>query len=133
MCAAGGLEGAGTKLGSLSPSALLQVLAQMGTAGTLGQAELRWLTRVHGTTSLDGSIQARKSQDLKVHLNAPEDLVELLSFRWVLQHRGSRQWAEPASVEPGGAWRWRSGGWGVRSGDGVGGGELIGRNGRAGA
>lgn len=52
----------------------------MGTAGTLGQAELRWLTRVHGTTSLDGSIQARKSQDLKVHLNAPEDLVELLSF-----------------------------------------------------
>lgn len=54
----------------------------MGTAGTLGQAGLRWLTRVHGTASLDGGIQARKGQNLRVHLNAPEDSVELLSFRW---------------------------------------------------
>lgn len=58
------LEGAGTRPPSLFPSALLQVLAQMGTAGTLGQAGLKWLTRVHGTTSLDGSIQARKGQDV---------------------------------------------------------------------
>ncbi|XP_035292880.1 uncharacterized protein LOC103163831 isoform X1 [Cricetulus griseus] len=66
--------------GHIKPSALLQVSAQMGTEGTLGQAGLRWLTRVRGTASLDGGIQARKGQDLKVHLNAPEDSVELLSF-----------------------------------------------------
>lgn len=65
---------------ALSPSTLLQVLAQMGTARTLGQAGLRWLTCVYGTASLDGRIQARKGQDLKVHLNAPEDSVELLSI-----------------------------------------------------
>ncbi|XP_051024048.1 uncharacterized protein LOC127208599 [Acomys russatus] len=66
--------------GSVKPSALLQVSAQMGTAGALGQAGLRWLTRARGTTSLDGGIQARKGQDLRVHLNATEDSVELLSF-----------------------------------------------------
>lgn len=71
----------------------------MGTAGTLGQAGLRWLTLVHVTAGLDGSVQTRKGQDLNVHLNAPEDSVELLSFRWGLHHRGNWQWAEPASME----------------------------------
>ncbi|KAL1780102.1 hypothetical protein HispidOSU_027598 [Sigmodon hispidus] len=66
--------------GYIKASALLQVSAQMGTAGALGQAGLRWLTHVRGTAGLDGGIQARKGQDLKVHLNAPEDSVELLSF-----------------------------------------------------
>nr|XP_042139246.1 uncharacterized protein LOC107402064 [Peromyscus maniculatus bairdii] len=66
--------------GYIKPSVLLQVSAQMGTSGTLGQAGLRWLTRVRGTASLDGGIQVRKGQNLRVHLNAPEDSVELLSF-----------------------------------------------------
>lgn len=67
----------------LSFSALLQISAQMGTAGTLGQAGLRWVTSVRGATSLDGGIQVQKGQDLKVHLNMPEEAMELLSFRWV--------------------------------------------------
>ncbi|KAM6155924.1 uncharacterized protein ACDL77_025152 [Rhynchocyon petersi] len=66
--------------GYVKPSALLQVSAQMGTTGTLGQAGLRWVTGVRGTTSLDGGIQVKKGQDLKVHLNTPEEAVELFNF-----------------------------------------------------
>lgn len=64
-------------------SALLQISAQMGTVGTLGQAGLRWVTGVRGTASLDGGIRIKKGQDLRVHLNTPEEAVELLRFRWV--------------------------------------------------
>ncbi|XP_038525086.1 uncharacterized protein LOC111096475 isoform X1 [Canis lupus familiaris] len=66
--------------GYVKPSALLQISAQMGTVGTLGQAGLRWVTSVRGTASLDGGIEARKGRDLHVHLNTPEEAVELLSF-----------------------------------------------------
>lgn len=75
----------GTQLVSVSPlSALVRISAQMGTVGALGQAGLRWVTGIRGTASLDGGIQARKSRDLKVHLNTPEEPVELLSLRWVV-------------------------------------------------
>uniref|UniRef100_A0A8C6DW92 Vitellogenin domain-containing protein n=1 Tax=Moschus moschiferus TaxID=68415 RepID=A0A8C6DW92_MOSMO len=66
--------------GYVKPSALLQISAQMGTVGALGQAGLRWVTGVHGTASLDGGIQARKGQDLRVHLTTPEEVVELFRF-----------------------------------------------------
>ncbi|XP_070317228.1 uncharacterized protein [Odocoileus virginianus] len=66
--------------GYVKPSALLQISVQMGTVGALGQAGLRWVTGVRGTASLDGGIQARKGQDLRVHLNTPEEVVELLRF-----------------------------------------------------
>ncbi|XP_078200831.1 uncharacterized protein LOC100894446 [Callithrix jacchus] len=66
--------------GYVKPSALLQISAQMGTTGALGQAGLRWVTSVRSTASLDGGIQLQKGQDLKVHLNTPEEAVELLSF-----------------------------------------------------
>uniref|UniRef100_G3QM33 Vitellogenin domain-containing protein n=1 Tax=Gorilla gorilla gorilla TaxID=9595 RepID=G3QM33_GORGO len=66
--------------GYVKPSALLQISAQMGTAGILGQAGLRWVTSVRSAASLDGGIQVQKGRDLKVHLNTPEEAVELLSF-----------------------------------------------------
>uniref|UniRef100_A0A2K6UAA9 Vitellogenin domain-containing protein n=1 Tax=Saimiri boliviensis boliviensis TaxID=39432 RepID=A0A2K6UAA9_SAIBB len=66
--------------GYVKPSALLQISAQMGTTGALGQAGLRWVTSVRSAASLDGGIQLQKSRDLKVHLNTPEEAVELLSF-----------------------------------------------------
>nr|XP_054098579.1 uncharacterized protein LOC100894446 isoform X3 [Callithrix jacchus] len=66
--------------GYVKPSALLQISAQMGTTGALGQAGLRWVTSVRSTASLAGGIQLQKGQDLKVHLNTPEEAVELLSF-----------------------------------------------------
>uniref|UniRef100_A0A2K5QFP1 Vitellogenin domain-containing protein n=1 Tax=Cebus imitator TaxID=2715852 RepID=A0A2K5QFP1_CEBIM len=64
----------------LSLSALLQISAEMGTTGALGQAGLRWVTSVRSAASLDGGIQMQKGRDLKVHLNTPEEAVELLSF-----------------------------------------------------
>ncbi|XP_064218945.1 uncharacterized protein LOC110568750 [Aotus nancymaae] len=66
--------------GYVKPSALLQISAQMGTTGALGQAGLRWVTSVRGAASLDGGIQLQKGRDFKVHLNTPEEAVELLSF-----------------------------------------------------
>ncbi|XP_007462901.1 PREDICTED: uncharacterized protein LOC103069110 [Lipotes vexillifer] len=60
--------------------ALFQISAQMGTVGTLGQAGLRWVTGVRGTAGLDGGIRIKKGQDLRVHLNTPEEAVELLRF-----------------------------------------------------
>ncbi|XP_064334830.1 uncharacterized protein LOC105089063 [Camelus dromedarius] len=66
--------------GYVKPSALLQISVQMGTVGTLGQAGLRWVTGIRSTASLDGGIRARKGRDLKVHLNTPEEAVELLRF-----------------------------------------------------
>uniref|UniRef100_A0A2K5DDY8 Vitellogenin domain-containing protein n=1 Tax=Aotus nancymaae TaxID=37293 RepID=A0A2K5DDY8_AOTNA len=66
--------------GYVKPSALLQISAHMGTTGALGQAGLRWVTSVRGAASLDGGIQLQKGRDFKVHLNTPEEAVELLSF-----------------------------------------------------
>lgn len=68
-------------------SALLWISAQMGTTGVLGRAGLQWVTSIRGAASLDGGIHARKGRDLKVHLNTPEEAVELLSFRWGVLHR----------------------------------------------
>jgi len=83
-------------------SALLQISAQMGTVGALGQAGLRWVTGVRGTASLDGGIQARKGQDLRVHLNTPEEVVELFRFRWVPEPKeGAREYV---CVRQGGHW-----------------------------
>lgn len=95
MVVGSGPAGAGPRPCSFSLSALLPASAQMGTAGALGQAGLRRLTRVRGTASLDGGIQAKKGQDLRVP-NAPEDSVGLLSFRWGLHSRENWEWAEPA-------------------------------------
>uniref|UniRef100_A0A8C7BRA5 Vitellogenin domain-containing protein n=1 Tax=Neovison vison TaxID=452646 RepID=A0A8C7BRA5_NEOVI len=66
--------------GYVKPSALLWISAQMGTTGVLGRAGLQWVTSLRGAASLDGGIHARKGRDLKVHLNTPEEAVELLSF-----------------------------------------------------
>lgn len=61
-----------------SPSAPDPV--QVGMAGALEQAGLRWVTAVRGTASLDGGIRARKGQDPKVHLNTgPEGVAKPLS------------------------------------------------------
>ncbi|KAL0617579.1 hypothetical protein AAY473_014445 [Plecturocebus cupreus] len=64
----------------------------MGTTGAWGQAGLRWVTSVRSAASLDGGIQLQKGRELKVHLNTPEEAVELLSFRWCLcQQAGNRE------------------------------------------
>lgn len=62
-------------------SAFIQLSVQMGTVGTLGQAGLSWLTGIRTSSSLDGGIQVKNGQDLKVFLNTPEESMEIINFR----------------------------------------------------
>ncbi|XP_064318160.1 uncharacterized protein LOC135315238 [Phalacrocorax carbo] len=66
--------------GYIKPSAFVQLSVQMGTVGTLGQAGLSWLTGIRTSTSLDGGIQVKKGQELKVFLNTPEESMEIINF-----------------------------------------------------
>ncbi|XP_053326459.1 uncharacterized protein LOC128501125 [Spea bombifrons] len=66
--------------GYIKPSMLLQLSAQMGVVGTLGNIGLKWITGLKVTTSLDGGIQVKHGQDLKVVLNTPEESVEIFDF-----------------------------------------------------
>ncbi|XP_054068030.1 uncharacterized protein LOC128913816 isoform X3 [Rissa tridactyla] len=66
--------------GYIKPSAFVQLSAQMGTVGTLGQAGLSWLAGMRTSTSLDGGIQVKKGQEVKVFLNTPEESMEIINF-----------------------------------------------------
>ncbi|XP_053550240.1 uncharacterized protein LOC128641740 [Bombina bombina] len=66
--------------GYIKPSALIQLSAQMGTVGTLGKIGLRWETGIRAMNSLDGGIQVKRGQELKVFLNTPEEHMEILNF-----------------------------------------------------
>ncbi|XP_038618739.1 uncharacterized protein LOC119942156 [Tachyglossus aculeatus] len=66
--------------GYIKPSALIQISAQMGTAGPLGASGMKWVSGARTFTSLDGGIQVKKGRELKVFLNTPEDAMELLNF-----------------------------------------------------
>ncbi|XP_030433966.1 uncharacterized protein LOC115658723 isoform X5 [Gopherus evgoodei] len=66
--------------GYIKPSALIQISAQMGIVGNLGRAGLNWVTGLKTSTSLDGGIQVKKGQELKVFLNTPEESMEIIDF-----------------------------------------------------
>ncbi|XP_050569866.1 uncharacterized protein LOC118249263 [Cygnus atratus] len=66
--------------GYIKPSAFIQISVQMGTMGTVGQAGLSWLTGIRTSTSLDGGIQVKKGQELKIVLNTPEESMEIINF-----------------------------------------------------
>lgn len=59
-------------------SAFIQLSVQMGT---VGQAGLSWLTGIRTPTSLDGGIQVKKGQELKIVLNTPEESMEIINYR----------------------------------------------------
>ncbi|CAM2099649.1 unnamed protein product [Caretta caretta] len=66
--------------GYLKLSAFIQISAQMGIVGNLGRAGLNWVTGLRTSTSLDGGIQVKKGQELKVFLNTPEESMEIINF-----------------------------------------------------
>ncbi|KAJ7409931.1 hypothetical protein BTVI_55017 [Pitangus sulphuratus] len=74
--------------GYIKPSAFVQLSVHMGTVGTLGQAGLGWLTGMRTSTSLDGGIQVKKGQELKIFLNTPEESMEIINFSSKLYFRG---------------------------------------------
>ncbi|XP_051632927.1 uncharacterized protein LOC127466297 [Manacus candei] len=74
--------------GYIKASAFVQLSVHMGTVGTVGQAGLGWLTGMRTSTSLDGGIQVKKGQELKVFLNTPEESMEIINFSSKLYFRG---------------------------------------------
>ncbi|XP_075755429.1 uncharacterized protein LOC102446612 isoform X2 [Pelodiscus sinensis] len=66
--------------GYIKPSAFIQISAQMGIVGILGKAGLNWVTGMRTSTNLDGGIQAKKGQELKIFLNTPEESMEIIDF-----------------------------------------------------
>ncbi|XP_063790370.1 uncharacterized protein LOC134945174 [Pseudophryne corroboree] len=66
--------------GYIKPSASLQLSAQMGITGIVGKIGLTWVTGIRTMSSLDGGIQMKRGQDLKIFLNTPEDSMEILDF-----------------------------------------------------
>lgn len=64
-------------------SAYVDLSAKMGVDGALGQAAVDWASELKSSSSLDGSVQLQEGQDLRVTLNTPEDIVDIISLRWV--------------------------------------------------
>ncbi|KAG8145598.1 hypothetical protein E2320_012116, partial [Naja naja] len=66
--------------GYLKPSIILQISAQMGTIGVLGNAGLKWSTILRSSANLDGGIQVKKGKEFTFFWNTPEDAMEILHF-----------------------------------------------------
>ncbi|KAG7456895.1 hypothetical protein MATL_G00240760 [Megalops atlanticus] len=66
--------------GYIKPSAYLGVVARVGVEGPCGLAGVEWTMGLRTSTSLDGGIQLQKGQDLKVALNTPEDIMDIIHF-----------------------------------------------------
>lgn len=69
--------------GVFLPSAHVGLSARMGVDGALGQAAVDWVSELSSSTSLDGSVQLQEGRDLRVTLNTPEDVMDIISVRWV--------------------------------------------------
>ncbi|XP_041062052.1 uncharacterized protein LOC121287955 [Carcharodon carcharias] len=66
--------------GFIKPSAHIHVSIHMGVDGTIGKAGLEWVAGMRTLMSLDGGIQLKKGQDLKVFLNTPQDTMEIIDI-----------------------------------------------------
>lgn len=67
--------------GVFLPSAYVGLSARMGVDGALGQAAVDWLAELRSSTSLDGGVQLQEGRDLRVTLNTPEDVMDIISVR----------------------------------------------------
>ncbi|KAF3699111.1 putative uncharacterized protein LOC400499 [Channa argus] len=54
--------------------------ARMGVDSALGQAAVEWVSELKSSTSLDGSVQVQEGRDVRVSLNTPEDVMDIISF-----------------------------------------------------
>lgn len=53
----------------------------MGVGSALGHAAVEWVSELRSSTSLDGSVQLQEGQDLRVMLNTPEDVMDIISIK----------------------------------------------------
>ncbi|KAK1162419.1 hypothetical protein AOXY_G17278 [Acipenser oxyrinchus oxyrinchus] len=85
--------------GYIKPSALVQVSARLGVEGQCGQAGLEWVSGLKTSTSLDGGVQVKRGQDLKVFLNTPEETMEIFDISsrlFLLSAEGREELSGPA-------------------------------------
>ncbi|XP_051809947.1 uncharacterized protein LOC110964699 isoform X2 [Acanthochromis polyacanthus] len=66
--------------GYIKPNAYVGLSARMGVDSALGQAAVEWVAELKSSTSLDGSVQLQEGRDVRVALNTPEDLMDVVSL-----------------------------------------------------
>ncbi|KAK5918982.1 hypothetical protein CgunFtcFv8_022916 [Champsocephalus gunnari] len=66
--------------GYIKPNAYVGLSARMGVDGALGQAAVDWVSELRSSTSLDGSVQLQEGRDVRVTLNTPEDVMDIISL-----------------------------------------------------
>ncbi|KAB5579798.1 hypothetical protein PHYPO_G00199100 [Pangasianodon hypophthalmus] len=66
--------------GYVKPKTFVGISARMGVDGAFGRVGLEWVTQVRTSTSLDGGIYVHNGQSLKMVLNTPDDVMDILSF-----------------------------------------------------
>ncbi|XP_041659524.1 apolipophorins-like [Cheilinus undulatus] len=66
--------------GYIKPDAHVGLSVRMGVDGALGQAAVDWVSELRSSTSMDGSIQLQEGRDLRVTLNTPEDIMDIISI-----------------------------------------------------
>ncbi|XP_016358795.1 apolipophorins-like [Sinocyclocheilus anshuiensis] len=66
--------------GYVKPNALVAISVRAGVDGAFGRVGLEWVTQLKTFTSLDGAVYLHHGQSLKVVLNTPEDVMDVLTF-----------------------------------------------------
>ncbi|KAJ8011260.1 hypothetical protein DPEC_G00056310 [Dallia pectoralis] len=95
--------------GHIKPTAYVGLSARMGVEGALGRAELEWAADLRTSSSLDGSVCLQDGHDLRVALNTPEDIMDIVSLSSRMTHvngdhreemRGSKGRVEKSTCTP---------------------------------
>lgn len=63
-------------------SALVAISVRAGVDGVFGRVGLEWVSQLKTFTSLDGAVYLHHGQSLKVVLNTPEDVMDVLTFKY---------------------------------------------------
>ncbi|KAM6948683.1 uncharacterized protein FYW47_016632 [Aplochiton taeniatus] len=66
--------------GYIKPNAYVGLSARIGVDSALGRAGVEWTSELRTSSSLDGSIHLQEGRDLRVTLNTPEDLMDVVSL-----------------------------------------------------
>ncbi|KAM4557598.1 uncharacterized protein V3H82_017324 [Fundulus diaphanus] len=65
--------------GYVRPNAYVGLSARMGVDSALGWAAVEWLAELRSSPSLDGILQLQEGRDIRVTLNTPQDLMDIIS------------------------------------------------------
>lgn len=71
----------------LSTRTFVAISVRMGVDGAFGRVGMEWVTQFKTSTSLDGGIYVHNGQSLKMVLNTPDDVMDILSFRSEIFHK----------------------------------------------